>query len=108
MVQLGDYYAAARIAGAPVPPSDVISRAVAWQGVCCMITGVWGTGNGTTAYNENIGAMQVRGPIPSEMLWGPNAPCSTPLSSRICAACLNSAHVAWYGCTALLSCGRWL
>lgn len=57
--QLGDYYAAARIAGAPVPPPDVIGRAVAWQGICCMLTGLWGTGNGTTAYNENIGAMQV-------------------------------------------------
>ena len=24
-----------------------------------MLTGLWGTGNGTTAYNENIGAMQI-------------------------------------------------
>eukprot|EP00884_Botryococcus_braunii_P002860 jgi/Botrbrau1/12575/Bobra.0169s0108.1 len=56
---LGDYYAAARIAGAPVPPPGLISRAVTWQGICCMLTGFWGTGNGTTAYNENIGAMQI-------------------------------------------------
>lgn len=28
---LGDYYAAARISGAPVPPPDVISRAVTIQ-----------------------------------------------------------------------------
>lgn len=30
-VQLGDYYAAARICGAPVPPPQVISRAVTFQ-----------------------------------------------------------------------------
>ena len=29
--QLGDYYAAARISGAPVPPPGVITRAVALQ-----------------------------------------------------------------------------
>jgi len=30
-VQLGDYYAAAKICGAPVPPPDVISRGVTFQ-----------------------------------------------------------------------------
>ena len=63
--QLGDYYAAARIAGAPVPPPGLISRAVAVQGLSCMLTGLWGTGSGTTAYNENIGAMQVS-PCPDD------------------------------------------
>lgn len=56
---LGDYYAAARIAGAPVPPPAIISRAVFIQGFSCMLTGFVGTANGTTAYNENIGAMQI-------------------------------------------------
>ncbi|KAK9789229.1 hypothetical protein WJX73_005194 [Symbiochloris irregularis] len=56
---LGDYYAAARIAGAPVPPPEIIARAVFVQGFSCMITGFVGTANGTTAYNENIGAMQI-------------------------------------------------
>lgn len=51
---LGDYFAAAELAGAPVPPPDVLSRAVAWQGLCCVVTGVLGTSSGTTAYNENI------------------------------------------------------
>ncbi|KAK9829197.1 hypothetical protein WJX72_004442 [[Myrmecia] bisecta] len=58
---LGDYYAAARISGAPVPPPGVIERAVTLQGFSCVLTGLWGTGNGTTAYNENIGAMQITG-----------------------------------------------
>lgn len=59
VAQLGDYYAAARIAGAPVPPPAIISRAVFIQGFSCMLTGFVGTANGTTAYNENIGAMQI-------------------------------------------------
>ena len=58
-MQLGDYYAAARIAGAPVPPPAIISRAVFIQGFSCMLVGFVGTANGTTAYNENIGAMQI-------------------------------------------------
>ncbi len=52
--------AAAKICGAPVPPPAVLGRAVSWQGLCCVIAGLFGTANGTTAYNENIGAMQVR------------------------------------------------
>lgn len=51
--------AAAKICGAPVPPPAVLGRAVSWQGLCCVIAGLFGTANGTTAYNENIGAMQV-------------------------------------------------
>lgn len=58
---LGDYYAAASICGAPVPPPAVLGRAVTWQGLCCVIAGLFGTANGTTAYNENIGAMQITG-----------------------------------------------
>lgn len=49
---LGDYFAAADISGAPVPPPSVISRAVALQGATCAIAGAWGTTTGTTAYNE--------------------------------------------------------
>ena len=43
-----------------MPPPSVLGRAVTWQGLCCTIAGLFGTANGTTAYNENIGAMQVR------------------------------------------------
>ena len=42
VLQLGDYYAAARISGAPVPPPAVLSRAVAVQGFSCVCTGFWG------------------------------------------------------------------
>jgi hypothetical protein len=49
---LGDYFAAADICGAPVPPPSVISRAIALQGATCALAGCWGTTSGTTAYNE--------------------------------------------------------
>ncbi|KAI8476384.1 MAG: permease family-domain-containing protein [Monoraphidium minutum] len=51
---LGDYFACAQIAGAPVPPPDVLSRAISWQGLTCVLAGLFGTSSGTTAYNENI------------------------------------------------------
>ena len=56
---LGDYYAAARISGAPVPPPAAITRAVLLQGIGCAIAGALGTGSGTTAYNENLAAMAI-------------------------------------------------
>ncbi|CAL5222118.1 g4434 [Coccomyxa viridis] len=56
---IGDYFAAAKICGAPVPPPDVISRAVGFQGFSCVLTGLIGSGNATTAYNENIGCLQL-------------------------------------------------
>ena len=59
---LGDYYAAAKICGAPVPPPAVLGRAVTWQGICCVIAGLFGTANGTTAYNENVGGWSAARP----------------------------------------------
>lgn len=38
---LGDYYAAAAISGAPVPPPDVLARGVTWQGISCILTGMY-------------------------------------------------------------------
>lgn len=56
---LGDYYVCSHIAEAPVPPPDVLSRAISWQGLTCVLAGLFGTSSGTTAYNENIGAIQI-------------------------------------------------
>lgn len=58
---IGDYYAAARLGGAPIPPTDVISRALAVEAVCCTVAGVLGTTTGSTAYAENVGAISVTG-----------------------------------------------
>ncbi len=54
---VGDYYACARLAGAPVPDRRVINRGIGMEGVGCLIAGIFGTGNGTTSYSENIGAI---------------------------------------------------
>jgi solute carrier family 23 (nucleobase transporter), member 1 len=54
---IGDYYACARLAGAPVPNKQVINRGIGMEGVGCLIAGIFGTGNGTTSYSENIGAI---------------------------------------------------
>ncbi|GLI64856.1 hypothetical protein VaNZ11_008241 [Volvox africanus] len=57
----GDYYACARMCGAPVPPPYVISRGIGAEGMGCFMCGLFGTGNGTTSYAENIGAIGLTG-----------------------------------------------
>ena len=54
---VGDYYACARLAGGPVPDRKVVNRGIGMEGVGCLVAGVFGTGNGTTSYSENIGAI---------------------------------------------------
>ena len=58
MVQsVGDYYATARVSGAPPPPPAVVARAVTVQGLTCAFAGAMGTLNGSTIYNENVAAL---------------------------------------------------
>ena len=54
---IGDYYACARLSGAPVPDKKTINRGITFEGIGCLIAGIFGTGNGTTSYSENIGAI---------------------------------------------------
>jgi len=54
---VGDYYACARLAGAPIPTARIINRGIGMEGIGCLVAGVFGTGNGTTSYSENIGAI---------------------------------------------------
>jgi solute carrier family 23 (nucleobase transporter), member 1 len=54
---IGDYFACARLAGAPPPDSTTVNRGIGMEGVGCLVAGVFGTGNGTTSYSENIGAI---------------------------------------------------
>ena len=56
---VGDYYACARLSGAPPPPIHAVNRGIGIEGIGCIIAGMWGTGNGTTSYSENIGAIGV-------------------------------------------------
>jgi len=54
---IGDYYACARLSGAPPPDAKTINRGITFEGIGCAIAGIFGTGNGTTSYSENIGAI---------------------------------------------------
>lgn len=54
---IGDYYACARMSGAPVPTKKVVNKGILFEGIGCLIAGIFGTGNGTTSYSENIGAI---------------------------------------------------
>ena len=58
---IGDYYACAKIAGAPPPTPGIISRGLASEGIGVLFSGLWGTGSGTTSYSENIGAIAITG-----------------------------------------------
>ncbi|XP_022103943.1 solute carrier family 23 member 2-like [Acanthaster planci] len=52
---VGDYYACARMCGAPPPPQHAINRGVLIEGIGCILAGAWGSGNGTTSHSSNIG-----------------------------------------------------
>jgi nucleobase transporter 1/2 len=54
---VGDYYACARLAGAPLPDARTVNRGIGMEGIGCLVAGIFGTGNGTTSYSENIGAI---------------------------------------------------
>jgi len=56
---IADYYACAKLSGAPPPTGAVISRGLAAEGIGLFLSGIFGTGNGTTSYSENIGALQL-------------------------------------------------
>ncbi|MEQ2185753.1 hypothetical protein GOODEAATRI_021501 [Goodea atripinnis] len=56
---VGDYHACARLAGAPPPPKHAINRGIGIEGIGCLLAGAWGTGNGTTSYSENVGALGI-------------------------------------------------
>ncbi|XP_022788733.1 solute carrier family 23 member 1-like [Stylophora pistillata] len=56
---IGDYYACARISGAPPPPRHAINRGIGMEGIGCLLTSSFGTGNGTTSYSENVGAIGI-------------------------------------------------
>ncbi|XP_061660410.1 solute carrier family 23 member 1 isoform X2 [Syngnathoides biaculeatus] len=56
---IGDYYACARLAGAAPPPVHAINRGIFTEGVCCIIAGLLGTGNGSTSSSPNIGVLAI-------------------------------------------------
>lgn len=45
--------------GAKPPPIHAINPGLAVEGIGCICAGQWGSGNGTTSYAENIGAIGI-------------------------------------------------
>ncbi|KAG7167284.1 Solute carrier family 23 member 1-like 5 [Homarus americanus] len=56
---VGDYYACARVAEAPIPPTHAINRGIGVEGLGCMLAGLCGSGSGTTSYSGNIGILSI-------------------------------------------------
>ncbi|CAH2277694.1 solute carrier family 23 member 1 isoform X3 [Pelobates cultripes] len=56
---VGDYYTCARLSGAPLPPTHALNRGIGMEGIGCILAGIWGTGNGTTSYSQNIAALGI-------------------------------------------------
>ncbi|XP_069055420.1 solute carrier family 23 member 1 isoform X1 [Pleurodeles waltl] len=56
---IGDYYACARLAGAPPPPVHAINRGIFFEGLSCILAGLLGTGNGSTSSSPNIGVLGI-------------------------------------------------
>ncbi|XP_070578754.1 solute carrier family 23 member 1-like [Ptychodera flava] len=56
---IGDYYACARLSGASPPPPHAVNRGICIEGFCCILSGIWGSGLGTTSFSENIGAIAI-------------------------------------------------
>lgn len=54
---IGDYHSVAKISEAPPPTEKMISRGIGAEGVGCLIAGILQSGNGSTSYSENIGAI---------------------------------------------------
>ncbi|XP_077366525.1 solute carrier family 23 member 1-like isoform X1 [Festucalex cinctus] len=56
---VGDYYACAKLSGAPPPPKHAINRGIGMEGIGSMLAGAFGTGNGTTSFSENVAALGI-------------------------------------------------
>ena len=56
---VGDYYACARLAGAPPPPKYAINRGIGIEGIGCLLAAAFGCGNGTTSYSTNIAVIGI-------------------------------------------------
>ncbi|CAK1596588.1 unnamed protein product [Parnassius mnemosyne] len=53
------YPTTARMCGAPPPPLHAINRGLGTEGLGTMLAGLWGSGNGTNTFGENVGAIGV-------------------------------------------------
>lgn len=47
------------VSGAPPPPVHAINRGIGFEGLGTVLAGLWGSGNGTNTFGENVGAIGV-------------------------------------------------
>ncbi|PSP76377.1 xanthine permease [Halobacteriales archaeon QS_1_68_20] len=57
----GDYHAVARLAGISAPSRKRVNHGIGMEGLGNVFAGIMGTGNGSTSYSENIGAIGITG-----------------------------------------------
>jgi xanthine/uracil permease len=57
----GDYHAVARLSGVSAPSRKRINHGIGMEGLGNVFAGIMGTGNGSTSYSENIGAIGITG-----------------------------------------------
>ena len=57
----GDYHAVARMAGRGAPNARRINHGIGMEGLGNTFSGIMGTGNGSTSYTENVGAIGITG-----------------------------------------------
>jgi xanthine/uracil permease len=55
----GDYHSVARIAGEGAPNARRVNHGLGMEGLGNVFAGIMGTGNGSTSYTENIGAIAI-------------------------------------------------
>ncbi|XP_058119868.1 solute carrier family 23 member 2 [Anopheles ziemanni] len=53
------YPTIAQMCAAPPPPLHAINRGIGIEGLGTMLAGLWGSGNGTNTFGENVGAIGV-------------------------------------------------
>ncbi|ETN66964.1 solute carrier family 23 member 2 [Anopheles darlingi] len=53
------YPTIAQMCGAPPPPLHAINRGIGIEGFGTVLAGLWGSGNGTNTFGENVGAIGV-------------------------------------------------
>lgn len=57
----GDYHSVARMAGEGAPNKRRINHGLGMEGIGNVFAGIMGTGNGSTSYTENVGAIGITG-----------------------------------------------
>lgn len=53
------YPTVSKMCNAPPPPLHAINRGIAIEGIGTVLAGIWGAGNGTNTFGENVGAIGV-------------------------------------------------